>query len=405
MIQFFKIFIRKTQSFLKIQLSKILYKTSTPDDKTILFSSYMGKFYGCSPRQIYEYMISDPYFDDYTFIWSFKYPEQLSNSVLKTLERSKIVLYNSKEHIKAYYQAKYWVNNSRTPIHIKKRDDQFYIQTWHGIPYKKIGFDIKLDGDNGRYEKEQLNKLYLVDAKKYDFMPSNSDYYSKVMTSAFNLKAINKENIIVKTGLPRNDFLFNYSKKDIELVKSILNLNTNKKIILYAPTWRDNEYVKEQGYISSYDVDFDYLQKHLSDKYIIIFRPHYFISNEFDYKKYEGFIYNGNLIQDINYLYIISDILITDYSSVFFDFSLLNRKISFFMYDYEFYKNTLRGFYLEDNQLPGNISRTEKELVNDILNEDKSSEKMLKKFAEEFNKIDDGNSSKRVVDEIFKQKK
>ena len=173
-------------------------------------------------------------------------------------------------------------------------------------------------------------------------------------------------------------------------------------IILYAPTWRDNQHEAGVGYTYKTEVDFDKLQKELGQDYIILFRAHYFVSNQFNFERYKGFIYNVSDLDDINELYVIADLLITDYSSVFFDYANLKRPIVYYMYDFEAYKNEMRGFYIDLKELPGNIVRTEEELIKDIkeVTNNFKYDKKYKKFNEKYNYLDDGNASKRVIERI-----
>lgn len=396
-----------TNNILEKYINNKIYKKATKyydnpnihiNEKEILFYSFWAKSYSYSPRQIYETMIKDPYFNDYTFIWVFR--KDFDISVYPELKRAKIIFYMSEDYFKYLATAKYIVGNTRLRPELKLKPEQVYIQTWHGTPYKKIGADVSVAGANAKMSRDDLANLFELDAQKITYMPSPSPFYSEKVGAAFNLKKYHKEDVMLELGYPRNDFLVNYTKDDVEKTRKLYNLPDDKKVILYAPTWRDNEYDPGQGYISNYNVDFDYLQKELSDEYVIIFKPHYFISNNFDFSKYKGFLYNGNLVSDINSLYIVADILVTDYSSVFFDYAILNREIIFFMYDYDFYRNELRGFNLEDDELPGPIVKDEENLVKQIKNNNNID---LSNFNKRFNPHEDGNSAQRIVDYIFKE--
>ena len=147
------------------------------------------------------------------------------------------------------------------------------------------------------------------------------------------------------------------------------------------------------------------MQKELSEEYIILFRPHYFVANAFDFEKYNGFVYNVADIDDVNELYIISDVLITDYSSVFFDYANLHKPMIFHMYDLEHYRDESNGFYIDIKELPGKITRTDDELIDEILRVSKEFvyNQKYKKFNEKYNYLDDGNASERVVNEIINQ--
>ena len=147
------------------------------------------------------------------------------------------------------------------------------------------------------------------------------------------------------------------------------------------------------------------LKKELGKDYVILFRAHYFIANSFDFNKYKDFVYNVSDYDDINDLYIISDLLITDYSSVFFDYAILKRPILFYMYDYKNYKTKLRDFYLDLKELPGPIIEKQEDLIKNIKQIDKVFNKYKKyyqTFNKKFNPYEDGKSSIRVAKEIIK---
>ena len=198
--------------------------------------------------------------------------------------------------------------------------------------------------------------------------------------------------------------------EEINEIKNNLGIPKNKKVILYAPTWRDNEHVSGLGYTQHIELNFDVLKEKLSKDYVILFRSHYFIANTFDFSKYENFIYNVSTYNEINDLYIISDLLITDYSSVFFDYANLKRPIIFYMYDYDNYKNKLRDFYIDLDELPGPIikEKNELKLCDTILkikkNVNNYSEK-YKKFNQKFNYLDNEFCSKEVLKECLDYEK
>lgn len=392
------------KKYLEIKRTAICKRNSQkiePDDKTIVFSSFMDASYSCSPRAMYEAIINDPFFDDFKLIWVFKRPNKILNLEIPALNRAIIVKSFSKDYYNAIYKAKYRISNSRFRVHEVKTSKQYFIQTWHGTPFKKLAHDIKVEGSNGAYAKQSMLDIYSNDTIKYDVMPSPSRYYTERLTSAFNLQELNKADVIVELGYPRNDFLFKYQESDVDKVKVFYNLPMDRKVILYTPTWRDHEYDPMKGYTYNIELDFKKLYRDLGHEYVIIFRPHYFITNAFDFSEYEGFVYDGSLTPDINDLYIISDILITDYSSTFFDYANLNRNIIFYMYDYEFYNSVTRGFYLSLDELPGPVVMDQEDLTKVILDNNQSKVK-LDIFNKRFNYLEDGNSAARLVDYVFK---
>lgn len=387
----------------KIKYLKYYYKYDV-DDKMIFFEAYNGRNYACSPKALYEYMIKNKKFNDYKFVWAFKNINQ--HKILKN-KNTIVVKTNSKEYFKYLSLSKYWIVNSLIDVSIKKKKNQIYLQCWHGTPLKKLRYDIEVKGAvlNTISEIRKRNDL---DAIKFDYFISPSKFCTEKFISAFNLKKLGKDNIIVEKGYPRNDYLFNYKKEDIDKIKKLLKLPKGKKVILYAPTFRDNQHTSGVGYTYNLGINFDKMQKELSKDYIILFRTHYFVSNSFDFSKYDKFIYDVSYYDDINELYIISDLLITDYSSVFFDFANLKKPMIFYMYDLDDYKNNLRDFYFDLNILPGPIVKQEDDLIKEIKNIDNYDElyhdKYIK-FNKKFNYLDDGKSTERVVEVIFNETK
>lgn len=388
--------------FVKNRMIYLFFYIRPVKKKRVLFEAFMGRKYVDSPKAMYEYMLTSDEYQDFEFVWFFKDPSKYKH--LEKNRNTKVLKYGSTAYYRFYATSKYWVTNSRVPDTIVKKKNQVYIQCWHGTPLKRLGFDIEVKGGNAMNSLKDIRYKYQVDSKKYSYMVSPSKFCTEKFISAFNLRKVGKEHIVIEKGYPRNDFLINYKKSDVERVKKELNLPKDKKIILYAPTWRDNQHTSGIGYTYKTEVDFDYLREQLSDEYIILFRAHYFVANSFDFKKYEGFIYNVSDYDDINELYILGDLLITDYSSVFFDYSILKRPMIFYMYDLEEYQHELRDFYFDIKELPGPIVEKEKDLVKAIKEmEHFKYDKKYEDFNNKYTYLDDGNASKRVVKELIKE--
>ena len=399
----FRKIVRKLMYIYKYLIFKIRTIGVKTENKTIIFSTFNGKSYSCSPKAIYKYMLKDEKYKDYNFIWAFKDIEKYKE--LKENKNTTIVKIGSKEYAKALARAKYWVFNYKIADYLYPKKDQVFLQCWHGTPLKRLGCDL-IHFDNKLNTMKEMRKRYKIESQKFSHFISPSKFATEKFISAWNLKEMGKEDIIIEKGYPRNDFLYNYTKQDVEKIKEQLGIEKeNKKIILYAPTYRGNQHTSGVGYTYKTEVDFDKLKEQLSDEYIILFRAHYFVANSFDFEKYEGFVKNVSNWDDINELYVVSDILITDYSSVFFDYANLKRPMIFHMYDLEHYRDESNGFYLDvEQELPGKITRTDDELIEEIkkvINEFTYDEK-YKKFNEKYNYLDDGQASKRVVEEVMK---
>lgn len=378
------------------------YYGNKVDDKTILFEVFGGRNYSCSPKYIYEKMITMPEFKDYKFVWSFK---KIDAHDVKKSDNLIIVKHNSKDYYKYCACSKYWIVNSIMGEHIKKKDDQVYVQCWHGTPLKRLRNDIEVSGSVLNTIQE-IRKRNDRDASRFDYFLSPSKFATEKFTSAFNLINLGKKDIIIEEGYPRNESLFTYTQDDVKKIKEKFGVPEGKKVIFYLPTFRDNQHTSGVGYTYNLGIDFDRLKEKFADKYVILFSAHYFVANSIDLTKYEGFVINTNgILDDINEAYIISDIIMTDYSSVFFDFANLKRPMLFYMYDIDDYKGNLRDFYLSLDELPGPIAKTQDELEENLQNIDVISEKYkekYKKFNEKFNYLDDKDATIRVINKIFK---
>ena len=399
------VFIRKIARKVYYWLCIIKYKIITlgikVDDKLIIFASFNGRSYCDSPKALYEYIIKNEKYKDYRFVWAFTDVDK--HKFLEINQNTEVVNIKSNEFYRKMKQAKYWIFNYKIQDFVFPSKKQVFIQCWHGTPLKRLGCDLE-HFENAMNSISEIRKRYHLEASKFTYFISPSKFASEKFISTWDLKKIGKENIIIEKGYPRNDFLYNYTSEDIKAIKEKLNIKSdNKKIILYAPTYRDNQHSTEIGYTYKTQIDFDKLQKELSDEYIILFRAHWLVAQSFNFDKYKDFIIDVSNYDDINHLYVISDMLITDYSSVFFDYANLKRPIVFYMYDLEDYRDNIRGFYLNLEELPGKIVKTENELVDEIkfINGQFEYNSKYEIFNKKFNYLDDGHASKRVIEKIL----
>lgn len=379
-------------------LYKLTYKLVSVDNQLVIFISFHGRGYSDNPRAIYEQMKKDPRFKDYRFIWFIKNHKEKNIQI----PGAEIKEYFSFPYFYYLSKAKYWIINCKMPTYICKKPEQVYLQTWHGTPLKRLAHDIIAPEDATFYRSgvsfEKMCHSYDVDVERYNYMISPNKFCTEVFQTSFR---IDRERLI-ETGYPRNDFITNATIKEIEQLKKKFHLPLDKKIVLYAPTWRDNSYVAA-GYTFELEANFHKWKEILGDEYVVVFKPHYLIINKYEGDhSLDGFLYSINADSEINELYVLSDILITDYSSVFFDYAVLNRPIYFYMYDLEQYKDELRGFYLDIyTELPGKIYEDESKMLLDIKDHiyDYS---FLEKFNERFNSEQTGNCAQKVIDIVFK---
>lgn len=378
---------------------QLLDKEESVDSNTIVFESFGGKNYSDSPKYIYEYMQKN--YPKLNYIWVFNNPDK--NVIIGNAEKVKK---GSKEYYDAYSKAKFWVSNARLPLYLNKKENQIYIQTWHGTPLKRLANDMKVVRMPGTTTANYKKNFY-AETSRWDYLVSPNRYSTNIFKTAFWMD----EERTWEIGYPRNDILVNRSNDQeyINQIKKDLNLPEDKKVIMYAPTWRDDEFVKKGQYLFDLKINLENLQKELGENYVILLRMHYLIANALDLNGYEDFAIDVSNYSDISELYLISDALITDYSSVMFDFGILKRPQYFFAYDIEKYDKGLRGFYMDYmNDLPGEIITDEFKLAEELKNIDEHKEKYkdkIEKFYEKFCSLEKGQSSKFIGDFINEKTK
>ncbi len=398
------IYLRTSYAFKRVGyvMSSITHMT---DKKTVVFESFWGKSYTCSPKAIYEAMLKDERFQDFQYIWAVQRINDYD--FLRENPNTTLVKRNSRRYRKAFTTAKYWVHNMTVPDYMKPKKNQIYIETWHGIPLKRVGCDIQYDSDYRRALKDTI-RTYRRKGSKITYMLSPSKFYTESIGSAFALADSGNEKAMVETGYPRNDYLHHFTEEDVCRVKKELGVPEGKKTVLYCPTWRDTQRVEGVGFTLNTELDMHRLFEILGDEYVLLFRSHHHV------KQYDlipddltGKVIDVTKVEDINTLYIISDMLVTDYSSSCFDYANLRRPEIFFMYDLDDYANNIRGFYFDIDELPGPIVKTTEELAKAILKLDKefTVDETYEKFVEKFITFDDGAAASRVLDLFFAEEK
>ncbi len=374
---------------------KLIKKTQLlipASENIIIFESFLGRNYSDSPKAIYEELLKTN--ADLKCVWALEntdIDEKMipGNSILVKRLSPKYFYYLAR--------AKFIVSNSRITRKFEKKEDQVYIQTWHGTPLKKLVLDmdnVTLPGTN----KQNYYINFLKEAQRWDYLISANEYSTEKFKSAFS-----QENII-EIGYPRNDILVNHTSADIEHSREKLGLFPEDKVLLYAPTFRDNSSDTPGEYNQQIKLDLEQLAIKCPE-WKILLRTHYLVTEELEIKTPN--VIDVSTYDDVNDLYLASDAIMTDYSSVFFDFAILNRPMIFFAYDIKEYEGELRGFYLDYHTLPGDkIEDTDDliEILSDIESYKKTYQPEIDKFRKTYNSLEKGTASKYVVDTILSQR-
>lgn len=391
-----EIFNRFRKSRLYYPTMKLFYRIGTKiipvDKKLILFESGLGKQYGDSPRYIYEAVVKKNL--GYSTVWIYNKNHQFLDPETKRVKRLSPLYY--------YYllRSKYWVNNQNFPNYLVKRPETTFLQTWHGTPLKKMLYDIETVQGRSEGYVERIGSA----VNNWDYLISPSDYASKSFRSAFRYQGE-----ILEEGYPRNDLFFAQNQNDTFVgdIKRRLNLPEGKKILLYAPTFRDNKTTKNNKFVFDIDFDLDKLHEEFHEEYVLLLRMHVVISNRLEVDpKYNDFVINVSDYPEMQELLVISDVLITDYSSVMFDFANSNKPILFYTYDLEEYRDNTRGFYIDfEEEAPGPLLFNTEELLLAIKGLEQYGVKYNQKyinFQQKYCYLDDGEATQRVVDKVFK---
>ena len=273
------------------------------------------------------------------------------------------------------------------PIPLRKQTK--LVQVWHAMgAFKTVGFARK--GNHDRFSMTHRN---------YDAAIVSSPSIRKDYARAFRMDV----NHVYSTGIPRTDVFFdnNYIQEKKKELYNKYPLLKDKKVILFAPTFRGNNI--HNAYYDFNRLDFKHFQEKLKNEYVCIMKMHPFVKN-IDFSQLDSQFYiDLSSEREINDLLFVTDLLITDYSSVIFEASLLNIKTIFYAYDLEEYIASRDFFYSYDEYTFGPVVKNQEELVNAILNSNIDTEK-LKAFKDKFTISCDGHSSQHFVDIVLKEK-
>jgi len=353
--------------------------------KKLFFVSYYGSQYSCNPKYITEYMVDNQLLDQFHVVWVIN-----SKQKRKSEKRFKTVRAMSLNYFYNMATAKVIITNHRMPAHFKKRKHQYYIQTWHSsLRLKSIEKDAQ----------ESLPAAYVELAKRDSVQCNLLVSGCKKSTDIFNQSFWYKGEIS-ENGTPRNDVLVNDNNSINKQIKTRLSLPNSQKIILYAPTFRDGQS------LDTHQLNYEHILNILSVKYsgewtfLIKHHPHYI-------EKMKDEVFPGGVINVTNYddtqeLLSITDILITDFSSLMFDFAITGRPCYLYTPDLSLYVNRERKLYFKLNELPFLQVNSEEELIKELVLFDKDVySKELTKFLKNIGSYEKGNASFEITRRIL----
>ncbi len=352
----------------------------------IVYVAFRGHF-SDSPRALYEELLARGV--DATHTWlSAPHTQATFPADVAT------VTFGSPESIAALEGADLVISNDHIPLDWEKRPGTTYLQTWHGTMLKRIHNDV-LWAPEGRL-------AYLdQDIARWDLLLSPNAVTTERLRKAFGFTGP-----IHETGLPRNDLLSSPDRDAVRArVRAELGIDEGQKVVLYTPTWRDDlVFEGNEGRDFEFPIDLDAFTERLGGDHVLLLRLHNMVMSRLE-------VVEGSVVRDvcshpdIRDLYLAADLMVTDYSSTMFDFAITGRPMVFFTYDLDRYRDQLRGFYFDlEDVAPGPLVRTSQELVDAIADIDRISEQYAARytrFQELFSHLEDGAATRRVLDLIL----
>ncbi len=348
----------------------------------VLFESFQGKVIGDSPYDIFVGLRDAR--PELEFIW-------VTAPATSAPAGSRAVPFGSRAYLQALATSKYLVNNSNFPPYFRKAAGQVYLQTWHGTPLKRLGRDIL----NNNLTKSYLDTMDR-EAKAWDYLISPNAFCTEIFPSSFGYAGE-----IIETGYPRNDKLSTAGSAERQAIRQSIGVNDPSVIlVMYAPTWRDYSRTSTGNWQSVFYLD-ENLE--LPEGFKLIYRGHTNTHEAHKDGSSKNFI-DVTRYPNITDLYLAADVLITDYSSVMFDFSVTGKPMIFLTPDLERYRAE-RGFYFNfEAEAPGPILGTQDEVLAALQSLDEISRNYQAKYRKwqlKFDSHEDGKAASRVIAKVF----
>ncbi|GAA1852786.1 bifunctional glycosyltransferase/CDP-glycerol:glycerophosphate glycerophosphotransferase [Actinomadura bangladeshensis] len=360
-----------------------------------VFDSYDGAQYSCNPRAIYEELARRN--TDLECVWvtqDGQFPIDCTTDV-----KTRTVLAGTREHYRVLARARHIVTNRGLPPWYFKRHGQTYVQTWHGTPLKRLAHDLR----DMPYQRTERHDWLEWEVSRWDLLLSPSPYATQIMRRAFHY-----DGDVLETGYPRNDILSSPEWESVGTgIRKRLGIPDGKKVVLYAPTWRDDRRhgPGRQGF--SLELDVETLRDALGDDHVLLLRTHHLVTDRPRPATAgaDGFVMDVSRYPDIADLYMAADVLVTDYSSAMFDYAVLGRPIVIYAYDMERYRDHVRGLYIDlEAEAPGPVVTTSADVAKAVKAAPDSEQHYADVYDRFFVKYcphDDGQAAARAVDRIF----
>jgi len=362
------------------------YKKLPLQQNKIILSSYDGMGYRCNCKYIAERLLQDKALVELVWLIS-------DNSICDLPDGITKVVINSPQFYKEVLTAKVYITNTVHLFYQHKRKGQFFINTWHGYgPFKLAEGAVNSD--------DESRERYTRSNAASDLFLTASRFYTQIYRDSFFYKGE-----VMECGAPRNDVFFTDNAIKASVYKK-LEIPINKKILLYAPTFRQDTAASFQKYDIDMERVLDALGQRFGGEYVLVYRFHHYLYALGMPQNYYAGAIDATFYPDIQELLVAADVVITDYSSLMWDFSLQRRPVFLYQNDEKNYEND-RGFYSPVSEWPYPKAHTQDELIDVIMDFDNERYiKDLNAFLKKYGSCDDGHAAervaKRIMDEINK---
>ncbi|MFJ8074615.1 CDP-glycerol glycerophosphotransferase family protein [Streptomyces sp. NPDC096176] len=358
-----------------------------PRRDTVLFSSFDGRQFSDSPRALHEELLRrDTPFEP---LWVVRDQQARLPAGVRA------VAYGGAEWHEALATSRAVVTNTQLPDWFERGTDQFVVQTWHGTPLKRIGRDL--------LGTAQANHAYIESlpgrAAQWSLLVSPNRFSTPILRRAFGY-----DGEVIESGYPRNTLLHAHDRAKVAAsVRERLGIPEGKQVVLYAPTWREDRPKGGGRYALDLRLDLAAARAELGDSHVLLVRRHYLVGDRLP--DTGGFALDVSRYPDVAELMLVSDVLVTDYSSLMFDFAQTGRPMVFHTYDLEHYRDSLRGFYFDfETKAPGPLIPGGVELVEALRDPAGATARhaeAYEAFRQVFCDLDDEHAAAAVTDRML----
>ncbi|MET9770645.1 CDP-glycerol glycerophosphotransferase family protein [Streptomyces sp. NPDC006415] len=353
----------------------------------VLYSSFDGRQHSDSPRAIYRELAARG--GDIEHLWVVR------DQQAAVPEGVTAVALHSAAWYEALARSRWIVTNTHLPEWFERAEGQCVVQTWHGTPLKRIGRDLA--------GSPHADAAYMASMERrsaqWSVLVSPNSFSTPVLRRAFGYGGE-----VLECGYPRNDLLYAPDRAKVAAaVRERLAIPEGRRVVLYAPTWREDQPRKGGRYAPDLHLDLEHAREALGDDHVLLVRRHYLVGGTVPDT---DFVRDVSRHPDVAELLLISDVLVTDYSSIMFDFAQTGRPMLFHTYDLAHYRDTLRGFCFDfERRAPGPLIPESAGIVAALRDPEAATaghREAYERFREAFCDLDDGTAAAGVVDRMLK---